>query len=179
MVRGFNDDELIELLEFGRTHQLEVRFIEYMDVGGALRWSHDQVLTRREMLATITRHYGAAEPLGEQGSAPAERFRLPDGATFGIISSTSDPFCGACDRARITADGMFFLCLYAEQGIDLKSLLRAGVAREEIAASIATAWRQRTDRGAEQRLAVAGRSALFQIQDLRDDPHREMHTRGG
>ena len=179
MVRGFNDDELIELLEFGRKQQLEVRFIEYMDVGGALRWSHDQVLTRREMLAAIALHYGAAEPLGEQGSAPAERFRLPDGASFGIISSTSDPFCGACDRARLTADGIFFLCLYAEQGIDLKSLLRAGVPREEIAARIAAAWQQRTDRGAEQRLAVAGRSALFQIQELRDDPHREMHTRGG
>src|SRR5205085_9679096 len=104
IMRGFNDDEIVELLEFGRAHQLEVRFIEYMDVGGALRWSGAQVFSRREMLDVIAAHYGAVEPHGEQGSAPAERYRLPDGTKFGIISSTTEPFCGACDRARLTAD---------------------------------------------------------------------------
>ncbi len=179
IVRGFNDDELCDLIEFGRAHDAEVRFIEYMDVGGALRWSHNQVVTRREMLAALEERYGAIEPLGEQGSAPAGRFRLCDGTTFGIIASTTEPFCGACDRARLTADGMFFLCLYAQTGVDLKSLLRARVPAEEIAARIATLWRQRNDRGAEQRLGIRDRGALFQIQELRSDPHREMHTRGG
>jgi GTP 3',8-cyclase len=179
VVRGFNDDELVDLLEFGRENDLEVRFIEYMDVGGAVRWSAAQVVSRQEMLEQIARHYGEVTPLDGQGSAPAQRFRLADGTTFGIISSTTEPFCGACDRARITADGMFFLCLYAQQGIDLKRMLRSDTPPEEIAARIAEAWVRRDDRGAEERLGVSGRRTLFQIEELRSDPHREMHVRGG
>jgi len=104
---------------------------------------------------------------------------LPDGTTFGIISSTTQPFCRTCDRARLTSDGMWFLCLYAPKGIDLKRLLRSGASREQIRATIASAWPKRTDRGAEERLALSSRAILFQIEDLRKDPHREMHTRGG
>jgi cyclic pyranopterin phosphate synthase len=179
VVRGFNDDELIDMVEFGRSHDLEVRFIEYMDVGGAVRWTAEQVVSRQEMLERIAQQYGEVTPLGEQGSAPAQRFGLPDGTTFGVISSTTEPFCGTCDRARITADGMFFLCLYARQGIDLKRMLRADTPAEEIAARIATAWAGRDDRGAENRLGLTGRHTLFQIEELRSDPHREMHVRGG
>ncbi len=179
IMRGFNDDEIVDLLEFGRARGVEVRFIEYMDVGGALRWSPSQVFARSEMLKVIASRYGAPEPFGEQGSAPAERYRLPDGTVFGIISSTTEPFCGACDRARLMADGMFLLCLYAQQGIDLKMLLRSGASREEIAAKITQAWRGRSDRGAEERLQVGKREPLFQIEELRSDVHREMHTRGG
>jgi len=179
IIRGFNDDEILDLLEFGRTHQLEVRFIEYMDVGGALRWSGEQVFSAREMLSVISARYGEPVPLGDQGSDPAGRYRLLDGTSFGIIASTTQPFCGACDRARLTADGMLLLCLYAEQGIDLKRLLRGGTAEHEILAAIASAWRARTDRGAEERLSVRNRQPLFQIQELRSDVHREMHTRGG
>lgn len=181
MIRGFNDDELVDLLEFGRANEVEVRFIEYMDVGGATQWSLDDVLPRREMLERIARRYGAATPLeeGPRSSAPAERFALPDGTAFGIIASTTEPFCGTCDRSRLTADGMWLLCLYAASGLDLRSLLRAGAGDAEIAGQVETAWAQRTDRGAEERLGVAGRGALYQIEALRADPHREMHTRGG
>src|SRR6185436_11301823 len=97
----------------------EVRFIEYMDVGGASRWSPDRVVSRREILATLTRHYGAVEAMVNDSSAPADRFALPDGTVFGIISSTTAPFCSNCDRSRLTADGMWYLCLYASRGIDL------------------------------------------------------------
>src|SRR5437660_860543 len=91
VIRGFNDDELADLLEFGRANRAEVRFIEYMDVGGATRWSMDQVVSQREMLERLTGRYGRIEPIeGDQGSpAPAERFRLADGTTFGIIASTT------------------------------------------------------------------------------------------
>ena len=179
IMRGFNEDELVDLIEFGRTSNVEIRFIEYMDVGGALRWSANQVFSREEMLAKLSERYGKIEPAGSQGSAPASSYRLPDGTRFGIIASTTQPFCGTCDRARITADGMHLLCLYAQHGVDLKRMLRDGEPAEKIAARIAELWTERRDRGAEERLGVAKRAPLYQIQELRSDPHREMHTRGG
>lgn len=182
VIRGVNDDELADLIEFGRAEGggAEVRFIEYMDVGGATGWSAAQVVSRREMLEGLARRYGAIEAvLGGDGAAPAERFRLSDGTTFGIIASTTAPFCRACDRSRLTADGTWFLCLYAEQGIDLREPLRSGASDGELAALITRSWIARTDRGAEERLSVAQRGALYQIDALRADPRREMHTRGG
>src|SRR5216117_3121178 len=181
VIRGFNDDELADLVEFARTHDAEVRFIEYMDVGGATRWSRDQVVSQQEILEGLARRYGAIEPVRPTGDgrAPAERFRLPDGTTFGIIASVSAPFCRACDRSRVTADGTWFLCLYAARGIDLRERLRCGATDEALAALIAATWRARTDRGAEERLGVRERGALYPVESLRADPHREMHTRGG
>ncbi len=179
VIRGFNDDEMVDLLEFGRAHGAEVRFIEYMDVGGATRWSMDDVISRERMLQIIGRRYGAVETLHDGGPAPAERFRLPDGLTFGIVASTTQPFCRSCDRSRVTADGTWLLCLYADEGVDLREPLRSGASDEEIAVRIRERWRARTDRGAEARLADPGRGVLYQVEGLRADPRREMHTRGG
>lgn len=181
VIRGVNDDELVDLIEFARSHDAEVRFIEYMDVGGATGWSAEQVFSQRDMLARLSAHYGAigAVTEGADTTAPAERFRLPNGATFGIIASTTAPFCRSCDRSRLTADGTWFLCLYAERGIDLREPLRSGATDKEIGERIAATWRSRADRGAEQRLELAHRSPLYQVDGLRADPHREMHTRGG
>src|SRR2546426_1361532 len=135
VIRGFNDDELADLIEFARAHDAEIRFIEYMDVGGATRWSQDQVVSQREMLELLERRYGAIEPMAADGRAPAERFRLADGTTFGIIASVTAPLCRTCDRSRITADGTWFLCLYAGAGIDLREPLRRGAPGEELAGS--------------------------------------------
>jgi GTP 3',8-cyclase len=98
---------------------------------------------------------------------------------FGIISSTTEPFCRSCDRSRLTADGTWYLCLYATRGMDLRRPLRAGASPAELAALITSGWQARTDRGAEERLALPRRGPLMQIAQLRDDPHLEMHTRGG
>jgi len=179
VLRGVNDDELADLIEYGRDVQAEVRFIEYMDVGGATEWSLDKVFTRAEMLDRLGKRYGTITPLNENSSAPAERFRLPDGTVFGIIASTTTPFCRSCDRSRLTADGLWYLCLYAQAGIDLRQMLRAGVPAEEIAARISSIWRARADRGAELRAATGERGVLVGIEQLRQDPHLEMHTRGG
>ena len=178
VIRGVNDDELVDLIEFSRAQDAEVRFIEYMDVGGATEWSAEQVVPQRELLETLGKHYGPIAPV-PAGTAPAERFRLPDGTMFGIIASTTAPFCRSCDRSRLTADGTWFLCLYAERGIDLREPLRAGASDDELKALIASTWRGRTDRGAEQRLGMAERRPLYQVERLRVDPHKEMHTRGG
>src|SRR5207249_3930247 len=150
VIRGFNDDELADLLEFGRANRAEVRFIEYMDVGGATRWSMDQVVSQREMLEILGRQYGAIGPVPDDPHAPAERFRLPDGTTFGIIASTTAPFCRSCDRSRVTADGTWLLCLYAARGVDLREPLRRGAPDEELAAIIRDGWLGRRDRGAEE-----------------------------
>jgi GTP 3',8-cyclase len=179
VIRGFNDDEIVDLLEFARGRRVEVRFIEYMDVGGATRWSMDQVVSRRQILDTVRARYGETEAVHDNPSAPAERFRLADGTAFGIIASTTAPFCRACDRSRLTADGTWFLCLYAEQGIDLREPLRSGASDQELAATIRSAWSARVDRGAEVRLGAVERRPLYGIESLRADPHREMHTRGG
>jgi len=179
VMRGVNDDELVDLLEFARKASAELRFIEYMDVGGATRWSMDKVLSRAEMLERLSAHYGRIEPIVEESSAPADRYRLPDGPVFGIISSTTAPFCSACDRSRLTADGQWLLCLYATTGLDLRKPLRDGATRDELASLIRSAWQGRRDRGAEERLLLKDRQPLVQITELKAKPHLEMHTRGG
>jgi len=179
VIRGTNDDELVDLIEFGRRYNAEVRFIEYMDVGGATHWSMERVVSRTEMLAALTRHYGSIVPVEEASSAPADRYRLPDGTLFGIISSTTQPFCQDCDRSRLTADGMWYLCLYASRGVDLRGALRQGATPAELTGLIRSAWEGRRDRGAEDRLAARDRAPLISIDSLRKDPHLEMHTRGG
>jgi cyclic pyranopterin phosphate synthase len=182
VIRGLNDDELADLIEFGRTIEAEVRFIEYMDVGGATLWSREQVVSRAEILERLAARYGPIEPVREDGWAPAERFRLPDGTTFGIIASTTTPFCRTCDRSRLTADGTWFLCLYAQKGLDLRTPLRDGASREELRALIAPTWTRRRDRGAEDRKALEAlglRGVFVPLEGLRQDPRLEMHTRGG
>jgi GTP 3',8-cyclase len=181
VIRGFNDDETLDLLEFARASGVEVRFIEYMDVGGATRWRQEDVVTRAQLLETIARRYGRVDPLPDPANpaAPAERFRLADGTGFGIIASVTAPFCAECDRSRVTADGTWYTCLYAERGVDLREPLRGGANDAEISGLIAGVWRARDDRGAERRLAEPERGVLYQIDGLRADPRREMHTRGG
>jgi cyclic pyranopterin phosphate synthase len=179
IMRGVNDDELPDLIEFAKRVGAEVRFIEYMDVGGAIEWSPQRVVSRAEMLSALAVRYGSVTPLEEGGSAPAERFRLADGTVFGVIASTTTPFCRTCDRSRLTADGMWFLCLYATRGVDLRGPLRSGASPAELAAQIAEVWRARADRGAELRLAQRDRGVFVPLEQLRQDPHLEMHTRGG
>jgi cyclic pyranopterin phosphate synthase len=179
VMRGVNDDELADLIEFCRPLPAEVRFIEYMDVGGATRWSMKDVVSRAEMLLTLERRYGRSEQVVEDTSAPADRYRLPDGTVFGIISSTTAPFCQQCDRSRLTADGMWYLCLYALKGTDLRGPLRRGASVDELKALITGRWRARDDRGAEDRLSRRERSPLVAKSELKKDPHLEMHTRGG
>jgi GTP 3',8-cyclase len=179
VIRGVNDDELVPLVEFARGVGAEVRFIEYMDVGGATQWSMDRVFPRAAMLETLQAHFGPVSALAHADAAPADRFRLDDGAIVGIISSTTQPFCRTCDRSRLTADGLWFLCLYARAGVDLRALLRSGASDDALRTAIATAWSARADRGAELRLSERERTPFVPVSRLRRDPHLEMHTRGG
>jgi len=179
ILRGTNDDEIVPLLNYACGIGAEVRFIEYMDVGGATRWSAERVLSRAEMLTRIEAAYGPVTPIVGGSWAPADRFTLADGHTFGIISSTTAPFCRTCDRSRLTADGLWFRCLYARDGTDLRALLRSGASDERIRDVIGTTWSVREDRGAELRAAERERTPIIPVSRLRRDPHLEMHTRGG
>ena len=181
VVRGFNDDEVVPLVSFARDRGVEMRFIEYMDVGGATRWREEDVVSRSELLTTLAAAFNGVTPVprGDDPHAPAERIQLGDGTIVGLIASTTAPFCRDCDRARLTADGTYFRCLYGELGTDLREPLRAGRSDEDLAAIIGDAWRARRDRGAEERARMPSRGILVQLAGLKADPHREMHVRGG
>jgi cyclic pyranopterin phosphate synthase len=175
VMRGKNDDEIGELVTFAREHDAEMRFIEYMDVFGATRWSSRDVVSREEILDAL----GKPEPITQSSPAPASRYRLKDGTIVGVVASTTAPFCASCDRARVTADGVYFGCLYAERGVDLRGPLRAHASESDLASLVRSAWETRDDRGAEHRRALAERTAFVPLSRLRGDPHHEMHTRGG
>ena len=180
VTRGANDDELFDLLAYARDVNAEIRFIEYMDVGGAVDWRPEAVVSRREILDRLAERFGAVRPIpAPDSAAPAERFALPDGQTFGIIASTTQPFCRTCDRARLTADGVFLLCLYAQHGTDLRRPLRAGASDDTMRDLIRAVWASRADRGAEERRATRDRGVYIPVRALKRDAHLEMHTRGG
>jgi cyclic pyranopterin phosphate synthase len=179
VIAGVNDGELPRLVDHARAVGAEIRFIEYMDVGGATRWRMDRVVSRARMLELLAASHGPISELPRTDSAPAERFRLGCGTTFGIISSVTQPFCATCDRARLTADGMWYTCLYATAGTDLRALLRGGADDAELRRRLIEVWTGRTDRGAEERAAMPVRMPMAPKSTLQADPHLEMHTRGG
>jgi cyclic pyranopterin phosphate synthase len=179
VIRGENDDELVDLTRYAGRIGAEIRFIEYMDVGGATGWSASRVVPRDEILARLAPAFGTAAPIGRPNAAPASRYALPGGQVIGVIASTTDPFCADCDRARLTADGQLFTCLYATRGLDLRGPLRAGATDAELGSLIRDVWQARRDRGAEARLAVADRTSFVPRDALKAAPHLEMHTRGG
>jgi cyclic pyranopterin phosphate synthase len=180
VMRGVNDDELVDLIEYGASVGAEVRFIEYMDVGGATHWRRDLVVPRVELIRRLRAHFGPITPIEEPGSsAPAERFALPDGRTFGVIASTTEPFCRTCDRGRLTADGVFYSCLYATEGLPLRAPLRAGLSPAGLQTMLQDRWTRRADRAAEIRHELRDRSVFLPVTVLRADPHLEMHKRGG
>lgn len=179
VMKGVNHNQLLPLLKLGAQVGAEVRFIEYMDVGGATEWNYGKVFSEAEILESLTTEFGMIEPLEGRGSAPAQRFRLPNGQTFGVIASTTKPFCRTCDRARITADGQLLTCLYSRVGKDLRALLRSEATDDQILQVLSEHWSMRTDRGAEQRLALEGRGPLANANELQENVHLEMHTRGG
>jgi len=134
--RGVNDDEIVELATFGRENNLEVRFIEFMPLDATNEWQRNKVVSQDEIVSLISEVY-PLEQVPARGAAPADRWRYLDGkGTVGVIPSVTKPFCGDCDRVRITADGQFRTCLFATDETDLRVLLRDGSSDDVIAAAI-------------------------------------------
>lgn len=150
--RGVNDDEILDLVEFARDGGFEMRFIEFMDVGNANAWTSEKLVSKREMLAVIRSKYELMEKPG-RGSRPSKDYAFLDGrGGVGVIASVTEPFCGACSRIRLTADGQLVTCLFSDSSSDLKNLLRSDVTDEQLKEFVVGIWQQRDDRYSETRL---------------------------
>jgi cyclic pyranopterin phosphate synthase len=150
--RGENDESIVEMARRFRGTGHILRFIEYMDVGNTNGWRMEEVVPAREIAERIGAHW-PIEPLQPNYFGEvAERWRYLDGAgEIGIVSSVTQPFCGSCTRARLSADGKLYLCLFAGTGHDLRGLLRGGAGDEALAAAIRSHWHGRDDRYSEIR----------------------------
>ena len=158
--KGINEGEILPMVERFRYRGAILRFIEFMDVGNHNQWSLDQVYTAREIVELIHDRYPLDPVDPNYHGEVAKRWRFRDGAgEIGVISSISQPFCRGCSRARLSAVGELFTCLFASSGYDLRNLLRTGQDDDAIAGLIGKLWRERSDRYSEERLAV-GRSVV-------------------
>ncbi len=142
--RGVNDDEIVDLARFGRERGVEVRFIEFMPLDASGHWANDQVVGQDEIVERISEVF-PLEQMPARGAAPADRWRYLDGAgTVGVIPSVTKPFCGDCDRVRLTAEGQFRTCLFATDEFDLREIMRSGgdddALAERIIAAVGTKW---------------------------------------
>jgi GTP 3',8-cyclase len=134
--RGVNDDEIIDLARFGRDHGVELRYIEFMPLDASGHWMNDKVVSQDEIVAAISAEF-PIEQVPARGAAPADRWRYLDGkGTVGIIPTVTKPFCGDCDRVRLTAEGQLRTCLFATSEFHLLAMMRAGATDDDIAAEI-------------------------------------------
>ena len=151
--RGRNDDQLLPLAALAREQGLELRLIETMDVGNRNGWSPEDVVPAAEMLQRLSHHW-PLDPLGRAAHGTASRWRYRDGnGSIAIVASISQPFCGDCNRLRVTANGMAYTCLFASEGQDLKPWLQSP---SELRRAMGQLWRQRQDRYSEERSSRAG-----------------------
>jgi cyclic pyranopterin phosphate synthase len=150
--RGVNDAGALDLIEHFRGTPVIVRFIEFMDVGNRNHWRPTMVVPSGELVERVKARWPIQPISPNYRGEVAERWRFDDGAgEIGFISSVSQPFCGACSRARLSSEGKFYTCLFASQGIDLRAPLRAGANDAELLSIIRGVWAGRVDRYSEQR----------------------------
>jgi cyclic pyranopterin phosphate synthase len=163
--RGVNDGEIVALAERFRGSGHTLRFIEYMDVGSTNGWRLDDVVPAAEIVGALDGAYGL-EPVepGYRGEV-ARRWRYADGAgEVGVIASVTQPFCGDCTRARLSAEGRLFTCLFAVRGTDLRAVLRGGASDEQLAETVAGVWAARADRYSELRARATPRDDLPKVE---------------
>ena len=164
--RGLNDHTALDLVERFRGSPVIVRFIEYMDVGNRNHWSLDRVVPSRELVQRIHARWPVHPVQENYHGEVAERYAFDDGAgEIGFISSVTNPFCGACTRARLSSEGVLYTCLFAAEGTDLRTPLRAGASDDELRTLITDTWQRREDRYSEQRASLSTREhALRKIE---------------
>jgi GTP 3',8-cyclase len=162
--RGVNDRRIIEMAERFRGTGHIVRFIEYMDVGTTNGWRMDDVVPAAEIIAAINERWPLAPVQPNYPGEVAGRYRYRDGAgEIGVIASVTQPFCGGCTRARLSADGKLYTCLFAAQGHDLRGLLRSGATDQQLATRIGSIWGDRADRYSELRRAASERRPKIEM----------------
>jgi GTP 3',8-cyclase len=167
--RGVNEDQIVPMAGFFRERGQTLRFIEYMDVGNTNGWRLDDVVSAKEIVATLDKAFGVEQIVPSYRGEVARRWRYRDGkGEVGVIASVTQPFCGDCTRARISAEGKLFTCLFAIRGNDLRALLRSGASDYDVEAAIRQVWSGRSDRYSELR-----------SQNTVDLPKVEMSYIGG
>jgi len=150
--RGVNESSIVPMARYFKGTGMTLRFIEFMDVGSTNGWRLDDVVPAREIVALIDREMPLEPMAPAYRGEVANRYRYKDGSgEIGIIASVTQPFCADCTRARLSADGSLYTCLFATQGHDLRALVRGGATDEEIVKAIAAVWTERTDRYSELR----------------------------
>jgi len=150
--RGVNESSIVPMARYFKGTGMTLRFIEFMDVGSTNGWRLDDVVPAREIVAMIDREMPMEPVAPAYRGEVANRYRYKDGTgEIGIIASVTQPFCADCTRARLSADGSLYTCLFATQGHDLRALVRSGATDAEIADAVATVWTERTDRYSELR----------------------------
>jgi GTP 3',8-cyclase len=150
--RGVNEADILPLADFARREGYHLRFIEFMDVGTGNGWKMDTVIPAREVAALIHAQWPLEPARYKDGNCVAQHWRYQDGAGWlGLIASVTEPFCKGCDRARLSASGSLYTCLFASKGLDLKGPLRAGASDAELLGLVEDRWRHRDDRYSEQR----------------------------
>ncbi|MFY8147964.1 MAG: GTP 3',8-cyclase MoaA [Prochlorococcaceae cyanobacterium] len=158
IARGRNDDQLVPLAALARRRGVELRLIEYMDVGNRNGWQAEQVVPAAEMVQRLAVHWPLL-PLGRPPRGTASRWRYADGGgSVAVVASVSKPFCGDCDRLRVTADGVAYRCLFASQGHDLRPWLRPTADAAGLRQALEALWRERTDRYSEERFTAGART---------------------
>ena len=142
-IRGFNDDEIVELVEYARERRIAIRFIEFMPLDGLGIWSHDRVVSGKEIVERVSGKYPMT-PRGRGSAETSALWEFEDGkGSLGLITPMSEPFCDDCDRVRLTADGKLLSCLFDTEYHDLRSLVRNGASDEEVATKIlAAVWKK-------------------------------------
>jgi cyclic pyranopterin phosphate synthase len=163
--RGLNDHTVLDLVEHFRGTGVIVRFIEYMDVGNRNHWSLDRVVPSRELVERISARWPLHPVQENYHGEVAERYAFDDGAgEVGFISSITNPFCGSCTRARLSSEGVFYTCLFARSGVDLRAPLRGGATDDELRELIRSTWLHRGDRYSELRATLKGEQPLRKIE---------------
>jgi cyclic pyranopterin phosphate synthase len=163
--RGVNDHTVLDLVEHFRGTGIIVRFIEYMDVGNRNHWNLDRVVPSRELVERIGTRW-PLHPVGENYHGEvAERYAFDDGdGEIGFISSITNPFCGSCTRARLSSEGVFYTCLFARSGVDLRAPLREGASDDDLLQLIGDTWQRRGDRYSELRASLKAEQPLRKIE---------------
>jgi len=150
--RGVNEGDILHLAAYARDKGFLLRFIEFMDVGTGNGWRLDSVVPSREVTAVVAARWPLERTQGPAGNCVAQHWRYTDGGgELGLIASVTEPFCQGCDRVRLSAEGALYPCLFASEGMDLKSFLRSGATDEALAALVASRWRRREDHYSELR----------------------------
>lgn len=161
--KGLNDTEILPMAEFCKKEGLELRYIEYMDVGSTNGWKMDDVITKKQIHDLISEHYELEPVDPEYFGEVAKKYRYKGtDINVGFISSVSESFCSSCTRSRLSANGQIFTCLFNGNGHDIRDFMRAGASDDELRARITDVWNHRTDRYSDERTAetVANRKKI-------------------